>query len=59
MNHQHALPAEAQADYVSIINRRLIDQVGVRAADVLIPSGPNAGLIDCRRLRLAARATHP
>jgi hypothetical protein len=53
------LPIEAQQDYVTTVNRRVIDQAGVRAADVLIGSGPNAGLIDCRRLRLTAKATHP
>lgn len=59
MSPRRGVPAEAQADYVAIITQRLIDQAGVKAADVLIPNGPNAGLIDCGRLRRAAKATHP
>jgi hypothetical protein len=53
------LPQKSQDDYVAILNQRLIDQVGVKAADVLIRSGPNGGLIDCAKLSVAAKATHP
>jgi hypothetical protein len=49
------LPPAAQQDYVFTVNARLIDQAGVRTADVLITTG----LIDCRKLRQAANATHP
>jgi hypothetical protein len=49
------LPPEAQRDYVATITSTLLAEAGIRAQGVLEPNGE----VDCGRLRVAAKATHP
>lgn len=51
----HGLPQRAIDDYVRTISRAVSRQAGVDARRVLKANGT----IDCDRLRVAARATHP
>jgi ABC-type Na+ efflux pump permease subunit len=49
----------AAGDYVGQIILSVQETAGVKAENVLIGGGTNRGLIDCAKLRVAARATHP
>jgi hypothetical protein len=49
------LPPDAQRDYVATITSTLLAEAGIRAQGVLEPNGE----VNCLRLRVAAKATHP
>jgi hypothetical protein len=51
----NGLPPEAQRDYVATITSTLLAEAGIRAQGVLEPNGE----VNCARLRVAAKATHP
>jgi hypothetical protein len=51
----NGLPAEAQRDYVATITSTLLAEAGISAQGVLEPNGE----VNCARLRVAAKATHP
>jgi hypothetical protein len=51
----HGLPPDAQRDYVATITSTLLAEAGIRAQGVLEPNGE----VNCARLRIAAKATHP
>jgi hypothetical protein len=53
--HGRGVPREAVRDYVSTISNAVILQAGVDARKVLKADGQ----IDCDKLRIAARASHP
>jgi hypothetical protein len=54
--HQaNGLPPEAQRDYVATITSTLLAEAGISAQGVLEPNGE----VNCARLRVAAKATHP